>query len=203
MKKKVIKKWKKLGQSVPINPEQLEEAGKWGKGLIVQDFQDPRGKNHKFFFYTLKDSMVVLPVTKDGYVLLVREFKQGSNDVQNALPCGYREKGKTFKTTAKNEIRQETGYIPGHIIPLGYVWVIARHSNSKVNLFLALDCEPAGEQELDETEDIAVVKVPLAKWIDDIVRGKTDDNFSISATVRALPHLDYYVGRDTAPFWQS
>lgn len=103
-------------------------------------FRDPKGKKHDFVFYAITDSVVVIPVTRDGFVLTVKEYKQGSDEIQQALVGGYCDKCEGFHSAAAREVREETGYQVGELIDLEHVWIMPRHSNARVQLFLAKDC---------------------------------------------------------------
>lgn len=186
----MVAKWQKVGSPEAVTPSFF------GKRLLLQKFEDPNGNPHDFYLYALKESVVVLPVSADGYVLTVREYKQGSDEIQQGLVGGYNDAGETDEDAARREVREETGYRVGRLIDLGYVWIIPRHSNGRVRLFLAVDCVLDGEQHLDESEgQIEVVPIPLKTWIDQVLAGETSETFSIAATTRALRHLGLNVAR--------
>lgn len=181
-----IKKWKKVGK-----PETL--AGGYGKRFLRQQFKDPTGEIHDFLLYTQPDSVVVMAMTTDRKVILVREYKQGSGRIQESLVGGLANKDEAPEETVHRELLEETGFRGGKIVPLGFVWIMPRHSPTRVNLFLALDCTRVGVQQLDHGEMIEIVLKPLDTWIADIVNGKICDTFGIAATMRALPYLNYNI----------
>lgn len=182
-----IQKWQKRGKAAPVTPTYF------GKSIVHQQLVDSRGQEHNFYFYNLKDSVVVLPITADGYALIVREYKQGSDEIQEGLVGGYLNPGETFEIAARREVREETGHEAGKVIDLGFTWIIPRHSNGKVQLLLALDCQPVGELIPDEAEEMELFKIHLNEWIAKVINGETKETFSIAATIRALPHLGYTI----------
>ncbi len=185
-----VRRWKKVGEAVPIGPRH------YGKQIVHQDFEDPFGKVHDFYLYTLQDSVVVLPVTVDLNVLAVREYKQGADRIQIGLVGGYCNDGESLNEAARREVREETGHRAGQLIDLGHVDIIPRHSSGRVQLYLALECVLEGEPTPDSEEvEIEVVSIPLEDWLGRVLGGETTETFSVAATTRSLPHLGYKLSR--------
>lgn len=179
-----IRPWKKIGDPTPVTEEF------YGKKIVEQVMCDPEGGRHNFYFFSVRDSVVVLAITQHNHVLLVREYKQGCDLVLEALVGGYCNQGETPEAAARRELEEETGFTAGRLISLGDALILPRHASARVQLFLALNCCPKAEgQHLDTTEEIEVLRMPLQQWLRHVVRCRSGDPFSAIATMRALPHL--------------
>ncbi|MGO4331201.1 NUDIX hydrolase [Cupriavidus sp. 2TAF22] len=58
------------------------------------------------------DWVNIMPLTKKGRVLLIREYRHGYGDVLIGLPGGLIDKGETPDAAAVRELREETGLFP-------------------------------------------------------------------------------------------
>ncbi len=179
-----LKMWKKTGEPTKL-------AGKFGKWLISQMFVNPKtNKEEEFTLFGQKDWSIVLAITKERQVLVVRQYKQGCDSIVDELAAGTAgAESETPETVMHRELREETGFVADRVIPLGFVWIATRNSPTKAHLFLALDCICVGEQDVDEGEEIEMRQVALAEWLRMVQDGRIMDPSSVTATMRALPFL--------------
>src|SRR5581483_11607058 len=127
----------------------------YGKRFDVRKLKDHNGRIVDFFYFERPDWSVVLPVTKEGNVVLIRQYKQGSGKTEEELPGGNADfSNEPPEEVARREFREETGYEAGEVIYLGSSNVDSRSSHSKLHCFLAKGCVKAGEPILDENEQI-------------------------------------------------
>lgn len=125
-----------------------ERTYKLPNGKIVDDFS----------VTTLADVAMIVPVTKERKVVMVRQFKPGFGDVILEFPAGRIESNhKDIIDTAKHELREETGIIADNFVYLGVLAGFVTKATEKVFCFLARDVEINSVQNLDENEDIEVV----------------------------------------------
>lgn len=110
------------------------------------------------------DFVMVLAVTTDGLAVLVRQYKHGVGRVVLELPAGYLDRDDGSPAEAvRRELREETGYAAGEVRHLASLINNPTRSPSRGHYFLATGCRPAGDQQLDPAERIAVVLAPLAE----------------------------------------
>ena len=181
---KVIQPWKKVGEATVL-------AAKFGKKLVSQPFEDPRtGKIDDFVLFGQRDWSVVLPITRSGEVVAVRQYKQGCDRIVVELPAGTADfQGESPESVMRRELLQETGYQPSKLVALGSPqWIATRSSWTRFYPFLALDCEKVQEAKLDASEDIEPVVFHLDEWIE-LCLEEIIEPSAIVATFRALPHL--------------
>lgn len=117
-------------------------------GSIVDDFS----------VTTLSDVAMIVPITKDGKVVVVRQFKPGFGDVVIEFPAGRIEKyHKNIEETAKHELEEETGIRTENIEYFGVLAGFVTKATEKVHCYIARDVEFNSVQTLDVNEDIEVL----------------------------------------------
>jgi ADP-ribose pyrophosphatase len=105
----------------------------------------------------------VLPVTPDGDVLLVRQFRPPIRDTLVEIPAGLLDvRGEDAVTCAARELLEETGYRHASIEFLGGVFTTAGFSDEYVHLFWArTESDPSGEPEAG----IELLRKPFAEMV--------------------------------------
>ena len=129
-------------------------------------------------------AIAVLPLHGDGTVTLVGQNRFPFRDYSWEIPEGGAPLGENPLDGAKRELAEETGLTAGD-------WRLAltlQLSNSVTDElaygFVALDLSP-GEAAPDETEDIAIVRVPFREALDLAVGGQIQDSLTVAMLLRA------------------
>ena len=129
-------------------------------------------------------SVVLIPVTATGKVLLIRQFRQSVEKVLLEAPAGTREPGESPEATARRELREEVGYKAGKLIPIGGSWVAPGYSTEYSHAFIATELEP-DPLPADEGEDIVVEEFDFSDIHRLIIEGELEDQMSIAALLSA------------------
>jgi ADP-ribose pyrophosphatase len=124
-----------------------------------------RGNLTDYYVVERFDYTIVVPVTDDGQVLSVRQYKHGAGEVVRELPAGYIEDGEDALPCAFRELREETGYTAERMEPLAVLFASPSASGHRAHIFLATGLSVRGGQKLDANEKIAVEPMPLAQAI--------------------------------------
>lgn len=152
----------------------------------------PDGVEVDDYFVSIRpDVAMVFPVTPDGDVIFVRQYKHGVQAITLEMPGG------TFRherpeDAARRELVEETGYVAGNLVPLGWIWEDPTRNTSKLYMFLGLDCHTTGRQELKDLEGsagIEVVPIPLNEVMPRVRHGDIRAMSASSTILRALDEL--------------
>ncbi|MFC7079616.1 NUDIX hydrolase [Halorussus caseinilyticus] len=122
-----------------------------------EDVRLPDGTETDFDYLAEPESVVVLPFTPDGEVVVIEEWRQAVRRVNRSLPVGGMEPDDDDrKAAARRELREETGHEADRVEFLTSVEPANGIANSVLHFFVARGCTPTAEQELDHNESIRV-----------------------------------------------
>ncbi|WP_276259305.1 NUDIX hydrolase [Haloglomus litoreum] len=150
----------------------------------------PDGTETDFHSVENGASVIVLPFTEGGDVVLVEEWRQAVGRVNRGLPAGNVEGDEALADAARRELTEETGYEAAAVEFL----VAHEPSNGLLDAtfhyFVAHGCEPTGEQNLDDNESIRVTTASFDELRDAALGGGMRDGRS------ALGVLQYALRTD-------
>ena len=125
-------------------------------------------------------SVVLIPITHDGKILLIRQYRQAAERFLLEAPAGTRETGDCPGVTAHRELQEEVGYRAGKLISIGGSWVAPGYSTEYSYIYIATELESAPLPS-DEGEDIVVEEVDFKDIQRLISSGELEDQMSIAA----------------------
>jgi 8-oxo-dGTP pyrophosphatase MutT (NUDIX family) len=125
--------------------------------------------------------VVIIPVTKEQDLLLIRQFRPVLNSYVIEFPAGLNDKGESLLDAARRELIEETGYTSETFELMAEGPVSSGLSTEILTVFLAREALPAspalrGKYPVEETESIELVRTPLTSAYETIAeyRGKGD-----------------------------
>lgn len=130
----------------------------------------------------------IIPVTAEGEVLFVRQYRYAVETALLEIPAGKIDKGEDPDTCAARELTEETGFRAGKLTKLGAVFTTPGFCNEKIHLYLAEDLIPA-RQHLDPDEYLDVVRLPLKEVRRMISAGGISDAKTLAAFSMAWERL--------------
>lgn len=94
----------------------------------------------------------ILPVTDDGKIILVRQYRYAAGEPMLEVPAGKIEhNGESPDICAARELEEEAAVTAGELIPLGYVYTSPGFCDERIYLYLARKLHK-GAQHLDDDE---------------------------------------------------
>lgn len=141
--------------------------------VLASDRLSPRtGKVHEFGLIACGDWVNVVPITDDGDVVLIEQFRHGISANTVEVPGGMVDQGEEPIAAARRELLEETGYACRDIVPLGWVHPNPALQANRCYSFVALGCTRVAEPEFDSTEECRVRLEPTG-CVADLVRDGT------------------------------
>lgn len=119
-----------------------------------------------------------LPLFEDGSVALVRQWRYPLARYSVEIAAGRIEPGHTPDETAARELEEELGYRARQLRRIGEFFVAPGYCEEKIFVYLATELEPS-RQNLDDDEEIDVVRMPFAEALALVRNGEIDDAKSI------------------------
>ncbi len=129
----------------------------------------------------------VFPVTTDGKVILLRQYRYGLGEWSIELPGGIMDPHETDPLEAgKRELLEETGYSCGQIREAGKVAPNPATSNNLMHIFLATGCTLTHQQSFDPNEELEVFLAEIAEVKQLLRDNKIIQSLHVSAMLYAL-----------------
>ena len=124
----------------------------------------------------------VVPLTADGCVLMVRQFRYPHHTETLEVPAGKLEYGEDPLQCAVRELKEEVGGEAKKLELLGSLFPTPAYDAEVIYMYLARQISETHAQALDADEFLDVIRVPLA----DAVRMVMEDRIKDAKTQIAL-----------------
>ena len=178
----MIQPWPKLSS---------QPRGKFTVFSVREDRKvSPRtGHEHDFYVLDCADWVNVIAVTPDQQLVMVEQFRHGSEAVELEIPGGVMDGHETDPVaTAVRELREETGYEGRNARRLGAIRPNPAIMSNTCHTVLIEDCRLAHPVEFDHGEDIVTRLLPA----DEAVRLAATGKIRHSLVVVGLFYFDQW-----------
>mgnify|MGYP001231230514 CR=1 FL=1 len=139
-------------------------------------------QEHSFYYIDTADWVNVIPVTSNNEIVMVRQFRHGSQQVSLEIPGGLVDPGEQPEVAAVRECLEETGYTAGSILSLGALNPNPALFANSLHTFIAEGCELTSEIKNTNTEFTEVELINFAK-LPELLSNGTIDHALVNATL--------------------
>lgn len=153
--------------------------------LVEEPISLPNGKTITHTTIVHPGATVILPLTQDGNIILINQFRPSLKKWLLELPAGTIENAEEIEQCAKRELEEETGYSAKQMIPLGQVTPLAGFCDEIQYLFVAKELEKTCRYECDEDEVIEVITLSVEQLEQKIISGEVTDAKTIACLSKA------------------
>jgi 8-oxo-dGTP pyrophosphatase MutT (NUDIX family) len=148
---------------------------------FVDGIHPRTGTTKRFSLIEAVDWINVIALTPERRVVMIRQFRVGSNEVCLEIPGGMVDAGETPAEAAARELAEETGYASEHWHALGRVSPNPAIMTNHLYTFLARDAVQTAPPRPEGSEVIAVATMTLAECHAAIREGRIDHALVIAA----------------------
>lgn len=164
------------------------------RGAIIDYYQDtmqiPNGNIAKWDFIDHKGAAAVVPVTDEGKLIMVRQYRNALERCTLEIPAGgLNGADEPTMDAAARELTEETGYRADKLELLLSIRTTVAFCNEKIDIYVATGLTP-GKQHLDEDEYVDVKAFDLEELISMVLAGEIQDSKTVAAI---LAYKEKYV----------
>lgn len=131
---------------------------------------------HRFYVIRARDWCNIIPITEEGKVVLVKQFRAGTMKNSYEFPGGVMEStDSNVQATALREMTEETGYEPlpsARCKILGSSYPNPALQDNQIHSLIVGPVKKTRPQSLDPTEDIEVFEVAVEDLLEMLRAGK-------------------------------
>ena len=135
-----------------------------------------------------RDCIAAVVPDGQGNVIMVRQFRVPTGKDLLEIPAGVMEDGESADECVRRELQEEIGYLPQNISRLGGFYSAPGYCTEYINLFLATGLKES-RMVAEDTDEIEVVRVPVAKIAGMIDSGEICDAKSVAGLLKYLSML--------------
>lgn len=149
----------------PMQGRELAFATPWFKVLV----EHPPGGGKPHYAIQGQNFVVVVAVTTEGELLLVRQYRNAVRAMTMELPSGHIDPGEEPEQTARRELLEETGYEAPKFQLIGKLSPTVARNTNHMWCYFAGDARPVKGAQIQpgEVAELVRYKAGLGKLIEE------------------------------------
>ncbi len=142
----------------------------------------------KYYVLDFTDWVNIVPVTENGEIVLIRQYRHGSGKSTLEIPGGALDArcDSSPQIAAVRELEEETGYTSDQVESLGVHYPNPALQSNQLHTFIAYQCKETMKQNLDPFEDISVELMSVEDVIQKVYSGEINHSLIVASLFLAL-----------------
>lgn len=160
--------------------------------VVKQHCRHPKdGREGSFFIMKCPDWIQAIPLTPEGHLILVNQYRHGSQELSWEVPGGMMDaEDASPETAGARELVEETGYTSDKVTYLGWCYPNPALQENKTHFVLYENCVQVTGQSLDPNEELSLQTVPVDEALAMVQRGEITHCIAMNALFLLKQHLD-------------
>jgi ADP-ribose pyrophosphatase len=177
-------RWKKLGARTLLHTRIFDVSS--------VDFHHPdQPAPRDFFLINPPDWVNVIALTPQHELVLVRQFRFGTNDLSLEIPGGVMDPGESDPAvTGVRELQEETGYVGARVQTLGFVHPNPAMQTNRCHLVFVADAARAAALKWDRDEEFEILTLPVEEVYARAYAGEITHAMVLNALLLFRPHWE-------------
>jgi ADP-ribose pyrophosphatase len=151
----------------------------------------PAGKEMGYAYVERGDAVIIVPITTDGQIILVRQFRYPVDDRCLEVPAGSARdtNALTLEQVAAKELEEEVGATCDHLEHVGAFYSNPSLSDEKCHVYIAHGAVIAQRPDREPSESLETELMPAAEAFARVQRGEMKTGPTALAVFLAAPRL--------------
>lgn len=152
--------------------------------LFVDDIELPNGSPSIREVVRHPGAVCVIPITDEGEVIMVKQFRYPFGRVLLEIPAGKLEPNEDPLDAVKRELEEESGVNAENVEFIGMTYTTVAFTDEKIYTYMATGLTFTNSHP-DEDEFLEVVRVPLDELAQMVMSGEIKDSKTQIAILKA------------------
>lgn len=148
----------------------------------------PNGKEASRDVVTHPGASVVIPVSENNELYMVRQFRKPIEKELLEIPAGKLDPGEDPMVCAHRELKEETGLVSDNLRHVIDIHSAPGFCDEVLHMYIATDLKE-GKSCVDEDEFLSVEKVPVNKLVEMIINHEITDAKTIIGVLLADKYI--------------
>lgn len=144
----------------------------------------------KYYIREITDFVQIVPINEQGHILIVRQYRHGSQTISTEIPGGLVDPGEEPIQAAERELLEETGCVADRFEPVTPLYTNPARNTNSAHTFIAHNARLVQPPEQESTEHIEFEFVSREELFALIDNGQFAHALHVASLLLALRQLD-------------